>query len=64
MWKKQINYPVIYLMGVYIIKCTAGMLMAEGQGYYFSDVITLSRDTEAPDFGNAGTEKGIFTRWL
>ncbi|MBC2619949.1 MULTISPECIES: glycosyltransferase family 2 protein [Citrobacter] len=39
----------------------AGMLMAEGQGYYFSDVITLSRDTEAPDFGNAGTEKGIFT---
>lgn len=39
----------------------AGMLMAEGQGYYFSDVMTLSRDTEAPDFGNAGTEKGVFT---
>lgn len=38
----------------------AGMLMAQGQGYYFSDIITLSRDTEAPDFGNAGTEKGVF----
>ncbi|MEZ2576021.1 glycosyltransferase family 2 protein [Buttiauxella ferragutiae] len=38
----------------------AGMLMANGQGYYFSDIITLSRDTEAPDFGNAGSEKGFF----
>ncbi|HHP5403592.1 TPA: glycosyltransferase family 2 protein [Aeromonas veronii] len=39
----------------------AGMLLSAGKGYYFSDVITLSRDSEAPDFGNAKTEKGIFT---
>jgi abequosyltransferase len=39
----------------------AGMLLTQGQGYYFSDVITLSRDSEAPDFGNAKTEKGVFT---
>lgn len=39
----------------------AGMLLSAGKGYYFSDVITLSRDSEAPDFGNAKTEKGVFT---
>ncbi|QSX32685.1 glycosyltransferase family 2 protein [Shewanella avicenniae] len=38
----------------------AGMLVSEGKGYYFSDVITLSRDSETPDFGNAAGEKGIF----
>lgn len=38
-----------------------GMLLSKGQGYYFSDVITLSRDSEAPDFGNAKTERGVFT---
>ncbi|KDE34852.1 glycosyltransferase family 2 protein [Kosakonia radicincitans] len=38
----------------------AGMLLTQGKGYYFSDIMTLSRDTEAPDFGNAGTEKGVF----
>lgn len=39
----------------------AGMLLTQGQGYYFSDVMTLSRDSEAPDFGNAKSEKGVFT---
>lgn len=39
----------------------AGSLLSVGQGYYFSDVMTLSRDSEAPDFGNAKTEKGVFT---
>jgi glycosyltransferase involved in cell wall biosynthesis len=38
----------------------AGSLLTQGKGYYFSDVITLSRDSEPPDFGNAKTEKGIF----
>ncbi|MDE9550830.1 glycosyltransferase family 2 protein [Xenorhabdus bovienii] len=38
----------------------AGTLLTQGQGYYFSEIITLSRDSEAPDFGNAKTEKGIF----
>lgn len=39
----------------------AGMLLTQGQGFYFSDVITLSRDSETPDFGNAKTEKSVFT---
>lgn len=38
----------------------AGTLLVSGKGYYFSDVMTLSRDTEAPDFGNSKTEKGLF----
>lgn len=38
----------------------AGMLVSKGAGYYFSDVITLSRDSETPDFGNSSTEKSVF----
>lgn len=39
----------------------ASSLLTQGVGFYFSDVMTLSRDTEAPDFGNAQTEKSVFT---
>ncbi|MDE9461688.1 glycosyltransferase family 2 protein [Xenorhabdus bovienii] len=39
----------------------AGSLLTQGQGYYFSNVMTLSRDSEAPDFGNAKTERSVFT---
>ncbi|WP_417447436.1 glycosyltransferase family 2 protein [Kangiella sp.] len=39
----------------------AGSLLKEYQGFYLSDVQTLSRDGIEPDFGNAKNEKKKFT---
>ncbi len=39
----------------------AAAVLAKMRAYYIHDVLTLSRATESPDFGNSAREKSIFT---
>ncbi|AZI42077.1 glycosyltransferase family 2 protein [Deinococcus psychrotolerans] len=39
----------------------AASVLVEKGAYYVRDVLTHSRSTETPDFGNSAMEKGIFT---
>ena len=39
----------------------AACILTKKQAYYIHDVITYSRSTESPDFGNSSKEKSIFT---
>lgn len=38
----------------------AGAILTFRDGYYFRDVITFNRDSEAPDFGNSDSESKVF----
>lgn len=39
----------------------AACILNEKKAYYINDVLTFSRATEAPDFGNSVKEKAVFT---